>query len=267
MPEGDRFEKLDVTERLAADLCDYGARPGFVTFSDIDMTASADLVALARDGNARLAYNHLIVRAVGLALHRVGEARGMVEKSRRFLPATIDAAIPVPGAGVRFLPASMLIRDIGRIDVVSIARAMEVQSSALRASGPAHFSELRRAAWLLNRSWIRSRLVRRFLHSAKRRKKHMGTVHFSFLRDVDVFAPLIPFVGTVIGAGRVRDKVVAQAGSAVVRPMMTVALCGDHKIWSGTAITRFTDELQRILVSAELRPEVEKAIRSETVLS
>ena len=50
--------------------------------------------------------------------------------------------------------------------------------------------------------------MRRFLHSAAWRRQNMGTVHISFLKNIDAFVPLAPFVGLVVGAGKVRDKVV-----------------------------------------------------------
>ena len=257
MSQTDRFEQLDTPERWFADLYRNFEPPGAITFCDIDMSRSRDLIALARERGLRLTYSHLVVRAVGLALQRMPEVNCLMENSRRLVCSTVDAAIPVGDTGVRFLPSAMLLRDIGRKNLPAIAAAMEVGAAALRSSEPAEMTALRKAAMLLNRKWIRTGLLRRFLGNAKWKRRHMGTVHISFLKDLDAFVPLAPFVGIVIGAGRVRDKVVAEDGEIQVRPYMTLGCCIDHKIWDGLNLSRFIVQVRRILVEGELITEIE----------
>src|SRR5579872_1531016 len=208
MPRSGRFESIGIIERWSADLFQFVPRPGFFLACDIDMSRSREIIRDAHMRQVRITYGNLLVRAVGLALHRMGDLHCMMESSRRYIPATVDAAVPVGGTGNRFLPASMLLRDIGRTRLGDISSEMAQQAASLRAAEPEHFKRLRRAAPLLNWEWIRSVLVRRFLRSAEWRHKNMGTVHISFLKDVDFFAPLTPFVGIGIGAGRVRDVAV-----------------------------------------------------------
>lgn len=265
MPQTERFERLDVTERWSADLFQYVQRPGFFVVCDIDMTKSREIMQVARAGQIHLTYSHLVVRAVGLALHRMGELHCLMEGSRRWIPGTVDAAIPVGGTGDRFLPTSMLLRDIGRSNVLTIAASMEHEAAALRRSEPEDLKALRRAALLLNRKWIRAAFVRRFLKSARWRRQHMGTVHISFLKDVEFFTPLTPFVGIGIGAGQVRERVVARDGAVCVRPMMTISCCCDHAVWDGLTASRLMNEVKRILAEGELLAELEGSAESQAL--
>ena len=265
MPQSGRFEPIGITERWSADLFRSVQRPGFFLACDIDMRRSREIIREARTRQIRLTYSNLVVRAVGLALHRMGDLHCMMESSKRFIPATVDAAVPVGGTGNRFLPTSMLLRDIGRTTLLDIASAMQDQAASLRAEEPEDLRKLRRAAPVLNRGWIRRLLVRRFLKSAAWRHKHMGTVHISFLRDVDFFVPLTPFVGIGIGAGRVRDLAVVEDGAVNVRPVMTISCCGDHAVWDGLTASRFVNDLREILAGGELQTEVEETVQSQPI--
>ena len=257
MAQSGRFETIGIAERWSADLFRFVQRPGFFVSCDIDMRRSCEIIDAARERHVRLTFGNLVVRAVGLALHRMADSHCMMESSRRYVPATVDAAVPVGGSGNRFLPASMLLRDIGRSRLPDIAAAMEKEIAALRSAETADFTALRRAALLLNRRWIRALLVRRFLKSAAWRHEHMGTVHISLLKDVDFFVPLTPFVGIGIGAGRVRERPIVEDGEVRVRPIMTISCCGDHAVWDGLTASHFMNEVQNILAEGELRSELE----------
>jgi 2-oxoacid dehydrogenases acyltransferase (catalytic domain) len=268
MPETERFEQLDITERWSADLFQYVQRPGFFVVSDIDMTQSREIVEVARELKVRLTYSHLVVRAVGLALHRMGDLHCLIERSRRFFPRTVDAAVPVGGTGDRFLPTSMLLRDIGRMELLEIRASMDKEAAILRETGePEKFRALRQAAAVLNRGWIRSTLVRRFLKSAVWRRKYMGTVHISFLKDVDFFTPLTPFVGIGLGAGQVSERATVRDGKICIRPMMTISCCCDHAVWDGLTATRFMAEMKKILVDGELWGELERSAEGQSLLA
>jgi pyruvate dehydrogenase E2 component (dihydrolipoamide acetyltransferase) len=65
---------------------------------------------------------------------------------------------------------------------------------------------------------------------------------------VDWFIPIInPPQCAILAAGRVADRVVAQAGSVAVRPVMTLTLSADHRIVDGVAAGRFLQTLKTLL--------------------
>jgi hypothetical protein len=84
----------------------------------------------------------------------------------------------------------------------------------------------------------------------------MGTVHISFLKDVDFFTPLTPFVGIGLGAGQVSERVTVRDGKICIRPMMTISCCCDHAVWDGLTATRFMTGMKKILVEGELWGEL-----------
>jgi len=265
--KADRYEPLDVTERWFADLYRYIEPPGFIMSSQIDMSRSGGIIELARESGVRLTYSHIILRAVGLALHRMGELHCIVEGSRRLIPSTVDASIPVGGAGVRFAPATVVVRDIGRLTLPEVAAAMTQKSAAIRESEPEDFSKLRKVAFLLNRKWVRGMLIPRFLRSAKWRREYMGTVLVSFLKDVDSFVPLTPYPGLVVAAGQVRDTVVAESGKVCVRPVMNLSCCVDHKCWDGLTASRFMTAVKTILIEGELEAEFVATVMSQPAIA
>ena len=75
-----------------------------------------------------------MVRAIGLALHRLGDPHHLIEEGRRLFPSCVDAAIPVGGTGVRFLPIAMRLRDLGRTQLLGVAASMREQAAALRSA-------------------------------------------------------------------------------------------------------------------------------------
>ncbi len=260
----DRSEPLDVTERWFADLYRYVDPPGFIMSVQIDMSRSRELIALARESGLRITWSHMVLRAVGLSLHRLGDLHCLVEHDRRLIPDTVDASIPVGGAGVKFAPATVVLRDIGRMPLPAVAAEMTEKSAAARASEPADFSKLRKAAFLLNRRWVRAWLIPSFLRSAKWRRQHMGTVLVSFLKDVEFFVPLTPYPGLVVAAGQVRDGVVVENGEMCVRPVMALSCCVDHKVWDGLTASQFMTEVKRILTSGELEGELSGSLPAAT---
>ncbi len=159
----------------------------------------------------------------------------------------------------------MLLRDIGRAKLLEIAASMEKEAAVLRAGEPAEFKALRKMGFLLKRGWIRAALVRHFLKSAAWRRRYMGTVHISFLKDLDFFAPLTPFVGMGVGAGRVKERVVVQDGAVCIRPMMTISCSCDHAVWDGLTASRFINEVTSILADGGLRAELEESADSHPI--
>jgi len=252
----DRYEPLDVTERWFADLFRHVEPPGFILSSQIDMTRSRETIALAREAGLRLTYTHIVLRAVGLALDRMGELHCMIEGKRRLIPGSVDASFPVGGTGKRFMPATVVLRDIGRLSLPEIAAAMAEKAEEMRATESADFSKLRKVSFLLNRKWVRAMLMPLFLRSAKWRRDHMGTVMVTFLKDAEMFVPLTPYSGLIVAAGQVRDCVMAVNGKVCVRLAMTLSCCVDHKVWDGLTGAKFMTEVKKILVDGELEAEL-----------
>ena len=84
----------------------------------------------------------------------------------------------------------------------------------------------------------------------------MGTAQVTSLPEVDFFAPLTPFAGTVIGMGRVKPRAAAVNGQAVEQLSVHLTCTLDHRIWEGRNASRFLTEVQKILTEGELADEL-----------
>ncbi len=61
---------------------------------------------------------------------------------------------------------------------------------------------------------------------------------------VDQFSGIItPPQAAILAVGAIADRVVARAGNAVVRPMMTLTISCDHRVADGSRAARFLDDL------------------------
>jgi pyruvate dehydrogenase E2 component (dihydrolipoamide acetyltransferase) len=75
------------------------------------------------------------------------------------------------------------------------------------------------------------------------------------LPEVDVVVPLVVNSTAVLGAGRVRDRVLAVDGAPAVRPAMTLACSFDHKVWDGRRAATLLGEVRAILEGGDLEAE------------
>ena len=65
---------------------------------------------------------------------------------------------------------------------------------------------------------------------------------------VDRFTAIVnPPEAAILAVGRVSDRVIAQAGQAVVRPVATLTLSVDHRVADGAAAARFLDDIATAL--------------------
>lgn len=69
---------------------------------------------------------------------------------------------------------------------------------------------------------------------------------------VDAFYPILnPPQAAILGVGRLADRVVAEEGSAVVRPMLPFTLTCDHRVVDGARAAEFLDTLARLVEAGE----------------
>lgn len=250
-----RTETLDVIERWFTDLFLALEAPVFFLQYDIDMTRSQELRDAAKLAGLRLTYGHLLVRAVALALHQLGDLHVMSDGHRRHLLDTVDVAVPVAGTGLRFAPGVMVLRDAGRMPLFELARQMDAAADVSRRSEADGIAALRRAAPLLKRRWLRMQVLRRCLRSVLWRRRYMGTVGVSILKDADFFVSLAPFTGLSVTAGSVKYRPLVAGGQVCARPVMKVACSVDHRIWDGETAERFMALVRDILVGGLLHAE------------
>jgi pyruvate/2-oxoglutarate dehydrogenase complex dihydrolipoamide acyltransferase (E2) component len=255
-PGLDRLERPSGVEHWFSDIFAEAPPANFMVESVVDMEDCAQLIAEAKSQNLRITYLHLLVRAVGLALKKMGSAHHMADKSSRLVPGTIDITVPVAGTGVRFSPLSVYLRDVGSRSLRSVAEDITTQSAALKAGEPADLRKLEQFRLLLQFHWLRRQVVAKALRSATWRREHMGTAQVSSLSTVDTFAPMTPFAGIIIGMGKVKKRPMVVGDQVLPRLTAHVSCAFDHRIWEGQNAAKFLSEVESILTQGTLRSEL-----------
>ena len=86
------------------------------------------------------------------------------------------------------------------------------------------------------------------------RRKVSGTFQVTCVPQVDLAVPLLFNTSGALGVGRVRDRVIADGGIAVVRPVVTLTCCVDHAVWNGMAAARFLSGVSDVLEAGDFAP-------------
>ncbi|MEO0852627.1 MAG: 2-oxo acid dehydrogenase subunit E2, partial [Cyanobacteria bacterium J06648_11] len=111
---------------------------------------------------------------------------------------------------------------------------------------------LKKWGWLVPFSGVRRAFLGFLLSRLWFRRQGIGTFQISCLATVDRFMPFLFSTTAILGFGCVKDKVIAIDGQPVVRPMVTVSCCADHKVCDGVKMAQFLVELKALLESGNL---------------
>src|SRR5665213_2362409 len=88
------------------------------------------------------------------------------------------------------------------------------------------------------------------------RRTGAGTFQLSVVPGVDSIVSPVFSSSAALFAGAVRDRVIALDGMPVVRPVITLTCCADHRVWDGNAGARFLTGIQKVLESSVLFDEL-----------
>lgn len=250
----DRYEKLDFADRWMADSLQVFDAPGFFCTIDVDMTSARAVIAQLRAAGIDGTYTHVFVRAVALTLARHPEIHQMVSGRRRLLPGRVDIGLSVRGQ--TFVSPVLILEDAGSKNLQVLAQEIIKRAPEVREKEVQTLAGLRKWGWILPLSGIRRSLMRMLQAQIPLRRQSIGTFQVTCLSGVDVVVPLKFATAGIVGVGRVRDQVIAVDGQPVVRPVVTVSCCVDHKVWDGARATLFLTTLGAILTSGELSNEI-----------
>jgi pyruvate/2-oxoglutarate dehydrogenase complex dihydrolipoamide acyltransferase (E2) component len=243
-------------ERWLADARDVAGHPGGLVQRTVDMTAAgAWLDAPGIRGNA----SPLLVRAAALALARNPTLHETVCGYTTFAPGTVDIGLSTPNEGAQ-LP--VVIRGADDKPLPALLAAMDEALAAARDEQRRADARFRRLAWLAPFAFMRRFLLRRLHDRFSFRRRHAGTFQITFSPNADVVVPMRFYTGSVLGAGRVREAVVAGDGGLEVRRVMSLSLVVDHVAMDGVRAATLLNGITSILESGELGREAE-AVRGD----
>jgi len=249
----DREERLDHAQRWLNDAFRVIDPPGGFTTLEVDMTRALALVEKLRAGGVRATYNHLVARATAVVLARRPELNQMVAGIRRLHPERVDIGLSVAGS-TNFAPV-MVLEDAGHKPLRALAEEIVRRVPEVKAKAEKDLAGMRRWGWLIPFGPLR-RLILRWLYTRLWfRRRLAGTFQVSCSGLTDINVPFLFNTAAVLGAGRVRDRVVAVDGQPAVRPILTISVCIDHKAWDGVRAYRFLDQVRRVLEDDTLEGE------------
>ena len=241
------LEPLRGWRRLAIHSWPPPSDPSVYALVDIPMAgALAYLDRLRAETGAHVTVTHLVAKGVALALSAFPQMNGIVARGRIMLRETVDVFLQVSTEGGTDL-AGVKVSRVDQKSVVEIARDADERVRKLRAHKDEH---VERTKGLLNQVplFLLSPLMRTISYLVYDLdldlsrfgvvKDEFGSAMVSNAGSLGVsaaMAPLVPFSRTpmVVLVGQVEERVVAEEGKAVVRPMLTLGVTFDHRFMDG----------------------------------
>ena len=212
--DGEHREPLSRMRKAIAERMSRSWReaPQFSVSRDVDMTS-----ANAARKKAGASYTDAIVAAAAKALAAHPRFRARFDGGTLVREDGVHVGIAVAVEDGLLVP---VVRDADRKDLAALAKERE------RLEQHAHAGKL----------------TAEELTGGVFSVSNLGTM------GVDRFTAIVnPPEAAILAVGRVSDRVIAQAGQAVVRPVATLTLSVDHRVADGAAAARFLDDIAKAL--------------------
>lgn len=252
---------LPTWRRLALSTWRQSDDPQIYGWLDIDATAlTAYLSELKSQSDARVTVTHAVGKAAAIAFAESPECNAVPCLGGMRRRDSVDVFFSVAVGGGKSLSGAKIERADQR-SLVEIAADLDARVGRIRGAGD---TPLQRSQSLLGRfpSW----LLRPAMMATAAATfdlgidlARLGVPHDPFgtvvVTNVGVlgieqgFAPLIPTGRTaaMLTVGKIRDKVIAVSGAAVVRPVLTIGGTFDHRIVDGFHLGKIAGALERVL--------------------
>jgi pyruvate/2-oxoglutarate dehydrogenase complex dihydrolipoamide acyltransferase (E2) component len=246
----DRIESLPLGERWFPDAFSIMSVPGGFVLRLVDMTQAKAALEILRAAKVPATFTHLIVRAAALALARNPELHQMMAGYKRLSPGQVDIGLSMAGE-TAFAPVVVLPR-ADRTPLGQLVPSTNEAIAAARVKEKVDLANMRRFMWLIPFGFLRRFFLRLMSGSLGFRRKLVGTFQVSCLPSVDVITSFLFYTGSILGAGCVRDRVLAVDGQPVVRPTVWLTICVDHAVIDGRRAGDLINAIQKILEGDEL---------------
>lgn len=241
------LEPLRGWRKLAVHTWSPPRDPSTYALVHVPMTTALDYCErVRRETGVHVTVTHLTVRGVALALKQFPQMNGIVARGRIMLRDSVDIFMQVATSGGAEL-SGVKIANADQKTPLEIAREAEARVARLRARRD---QQVERTKSVLDRVPARllGRMMRTIAYLIYDRdldlsrfgvvKDEFGTAMVSNVGVFGIsaaFGPLVPFSRTpmVVLMGKVEDRVEAENGRPVVRPMMTLCVTLDHRFMDG----------------------------------
>ena len=199
-----------------------------------------------KESGVHVTVTHVVVHGVALALAQFPQMNGIVSRGRIMLRDSVDIFRQVATSGGAELSGLKIAHAVKK-SVLEIAREAEERVARIRARRD---QQVERTKSLLDRVPHRllgrmMRMLSFLIYDLDLDLSRFGVVKDEFgtamVTNAGVFGisaalgPMVPFSRTpmVVLMGQVEDRVVAENGRPVVKPMMTLGVTFDHRFMDG----------------------------------
>ncbi len=221
--------------------------PSTYALVDVPMQAAIDYAErVRRETGVHVTITHMVVKGVALAVSQFPQMNGIVARNRIMIRDSVDIFMQVAAEGGAELSGIKIARANER-NVIDIARECEERVARLRARKD---QQIERTKGLLDKIplWALGPLMRGIAYLIYDRdldltrfgvvKDEFGTAMVSNVGTFGIHAalgPLVPFsrVPMAVLIGALEDRVVAEEGEVVIRPMLTLCVTLDHRFMDG----------------------------------
>lgn len=242
-------EPLDYAERWMRDSLDVLRAPFTAYEVTIDMTNAQQRMEAFRQAGTPVGATHLLIHAAAKALAANPGLHQLIAGTRRHRPDRVDIGLSV--AGETFVAPVLLIEGADGKSVPEIAAEIARRAPEVREADRKMLAGLRKWGRLVPFAPLRRAILRRAFSTPAYRRKVAGTFQISTVPNERAFTSTFVAAGVLV-AGGVWPRVIAVAGQAVVRPVMSVTLSGDHGVWDGRAAARLLSAVKTELESAPI---------------
>ena len=257
-PQGDQIETLTHGERWFVDAFSVMQLPGGCMNRQCDMSQAARLVSRLKQHGIAATYTHVLLRAVALALSRCPESHQIVCGYRRIRPGRVDIGLSVAGQ-TSYAPV-LVISDATNKTLPALVQLLKEAVPQTREKEQRDLDGMKRNGWLIPIGFLRRAILRLLGQMFWFRHKLVGTFQVTCVRQVDSVTPLTFYSSAALGAGEVRDRVIAVQGRPEVRPTMILTMSFDHGSLDGRRTSDLLETIASILESDELLREVEQQL-------
>lgn len=256
-PSEDKFLSLSHGERWFLDGFAEVPIPGGLLWQLCDMTQAQAAIQTLRKKGIAATYTHVIVRAAALALKQYPEGHQVVCGYTRVLPARVDIGLSVAGQ-TSYAPV-LVIEGADARPLDALVDYLQAAVPATREKELRDLAGMRRTGWIIPLGAVRRWILRLLQRSFWFRRRLVGTFQVTCVPGCDILGPMVLYSGSILGVGRIAERVVAVAGRPEVRMSAWMCIAFDHRTMDGRISSALLQTIRQVLEGPELLAEAQAA--------
>lgn len=253
----DKFLSLSHGERWFLDGFDEVPTPGGLLWQLCDMTQAQAAIAVLRKKGIAATYSHVIVRAAALALRQYPEGHQVVCGYTRVLPTRVDIGLSVAGQ-TSYAPV-LVIEGADQRPLDALVEHLLAAIPATREKELRDLAGMHRTGWIIPFGAVRRFILRLLQRTFWFRRRLVGTFQVTCVPGCDILGPMVLYSGSILGVGRIAERVLAVAGRPEVRMSAWVCIAFDHRTMDGRISSALLQTIRQVLEGPELLAEAEAA--------